>query len=283
MRFCRSVVLSLFVLGVVWGPASVPPLRAEEAELTTQDAQAQINIRALANTQSDVVGVGTAGDHVQVLSRSRGEEGWTWYRIKVLKSGISGWVRGDLIKVQSAAKPSAAKPSTASVPLVPPRVPASAKSAASPQPSEAKPVATKPEPLKSKPTEAAKPPQPAPSKSEPSEPSSATSASAESPSSTGTVVAFSTSTYAVRVFSEAGQLRMNLYNRKSQQVALKSGPVESKSSKTGTTYTYSGDGNSDLQVVVSVPLEGLPMLTAKALGESLQEQSEAVLQQPKTP
>lgn len=276
MGLRRSIALGIAAFSLVGLSMYGTPVRAEEGELAGQDAKAQINLRSLANTQANIVEAGKTGDRVQILGTSKASDGVVWYRVKMLKSGQLGWVRGDLIKVSgkvsskpkaattqkpapkstAASKQGAATPgkSTASVPLTPP-----------------KPAAT---PRKASPTAAA-PKAAEPTKSSAVEPK--TTENGASPEQTAAasqsvIVAFQTPTYAVRIFSEAGHLRLNLYNRKSQQLALDAVPVESKNSGTNTTYSYS----SDLKVTVAVPTQGTPTLTTVALGNTLQEQPENI-------
>jgi hypothetical protein len=85
-----------------------------------------------------------------------------------------------------------------------------------------------------------------------------------------TIVAFQTLTYAVRVFSESGQLKLNLYNRRTNRLALKGVPVEGKSAGDGTAYSY----GTESQVTILVPASGVPSLTASAFGDTLKEQAE---------
>ncbi len=294
MGFHRSALLSVMAVGFMTGAVLCRPVYAEEGELVAQEDKAQINVRSLANTQADIVAAGAVGDRVQILEHSVGNDALIWYRIKLLKSGEKGWIRGDLIKIlgrsapkasekpnseskssnladpkpSEAAKTGAAQPSAAPVPLTPPKFPASAKSSAPPAATAAKATV-----LPSKTPAAASPsnwggaematPKPAPT------PSSASVTALNS--STATIVSFQTSTYAVRVFSESGQLRLNLFNRKTKTIALSAVPVQSKSSGDGTTYSYQGD----VKVTVLMPASGQPTLSAVALGESLKEQSEA--------
>jgi Bacterial SH3 domain len=251
MSFHRFVILSLTILFTVV-PFGNLPVRAQEGELAAQDAQSQVNLRAEANTQSEIVAMGKVGDRVQILSTITTKDGQTWHRIKVLQSGIVGWVRGDLIKVLSASKTATPHKSVAkgsakvaskksvSAPLKPPKTVAKSST---PPPSKSTVV-------QHKVVENPAPP----------------GAQAIANSSVA-IVAFKTPNYAVRVFSEAGQLRMNLYNRKSQQVVLEAVPVESKNSGKTTTYSYS----SDLKVTVVVPANGTPTLTTVALGNTLEE------------
>lgn len=292
MSFHRSALLSVMAVSFMTGAVLCRPVYAEEGELIAQEDKAQINMRSLANTQADIVAAGAVGDRVQILEHSVGNDALIWYRVKLLKSGETGWIRGDLIKIlgsptQKAAKkpapqskssaPANPKPSEAvktsaappanPVPLTPPKPPASAKSSAPPAATAAKAtVLPSSKPTASPPSnwggaEMATPkPTPAPSAS----PATALN------SSVTTIVSFQTSTYAVRVFSELGQLRLNLFNRKTKAIALSAVPVQGKSSSDGTTYSYQGD----VKVTVVVPAAGQPTLSAVALGETLKEQSE---------
>ena len=56
-----------------------------------------------------------------------------------------------------------------------------------------------------------------------------------------TIAKFQTSKYAVRVYDDSGELRMNIYNRLINQVELKAAPVESTRSGQNTTYTSPSD------------------------------------------
>ncbi|MGB8702304.1 MAG: SH3 domain-containing protein [Thermosynechococcaceae cyanobacterium] len=284
MVFCRSAILIWGVIGLLTVSAWSLPVRAEEGELIAQDTKAQINVRSLANTEADIIAAGTVGDRVQVLGHSIGNDGLTWYHIKLNKSGQSGWIRGDLIKVFGTPKPQAAAKPAAPVPLTPPRLSASPKSIAPSQPNPPKQPTETPVPAKG-PSTTEKPPgtEPttaiAPKTTETPAPAAtpaATSATPATPTPTSettattTIVAFKTPTYAVRIFSEAGQLRLNLFNRKTNRLALKAVPVESKSAEEGTLYNY----GTDAKVTVVVPVSGQPTLIATALGETLKEAAE---------
>jgi Bacterial SH3 domain len=294
MGFHRSALLSVMAMGFMTGAVLCRPVYAEEGELIAQEDKAQINVRSLANTQADIVAAGAVGDRVQILEHSVGNDALIWYRVKLLKSGETGWIRGDLIKILgSSAQKAAEKPAPQSkssapahpkpseavktsatppanpVPLTPPKPPASVKSSAPPAVTAAKasvlpsskPTASPPSNWGGAETATPKPaPAPAPSAA----PVTALN------SSTTTIVSFQTSTYAVRVFSESGQLRLNLFNRKTKAIALSAVPVQGKSSSDGTTYSYQGD----VKVTILVPASGQPTLSAVALGETLKEQSE---------
>jgi uncharacterized protein YgiM (DUF1202 family) len=271
MDLRRSIALGIAAFSFAGLSMYGSPVLAEEGELAAQDANAQINLRSLANTQADIVEVGKSGDRVQILGTSKGNDGVVWYRVKMLKSGQLGWVRSDLIKVagKAATKPKAVatqKPSPKSTtaskkgaaptakaiaptPLTPPK--------ASATPGKAPSTAATPKPAKSAAVEP---------KTAENEPASEQTAAAPQ----SVIVSFQTPTYAVRIFSKAGHLRLNLFNRKSQQLALDAVPVESKNTGETTTYSY----RSDLKVTIVVPTEGTPTLTAVALGNTLQEQQE---------
>lgn len=287
MGFHRSALLSVMAVGFMTGAVLCRPVYAEEGELIAQEDKAQINVRSLANTQADIVAAGAVGDRVQILEHSVGNDALIWYRVKLLKSGEMGWIRGDLIKIlgspapKSAEKPAsspktsgqvaqktgeegkaAASPPDPPVPLTPPKPPASAKSAApsvtAAKPSvlpSSKPAASTPSSLGGAETPTSKP----------------SSAPAIALSASTTIVSFQTSTYAVRVFSDSGQLRLNLFNRKTKAIALSAVPVQSKNSGDGTTYSY----QSDVKITVLVPTSGQPTLSAVALGETLKEQPES--------
>jgi Bacterial SH3 domain len=250
MSFHRSVILSLVTLCTALTLSNLPVM-AQEGELAAQDAKSQVNLRSVANTQAEVVATGKVGDRVQILSTVTQKDGQTWYRVKVLPSGTVGWVRGDLIKVLGASKVTTPQKPTVKATLK--GVKKSASASLKPPKTVTKAMPAKSAVVQSKPVAI---------------PTPASDSAIATPSVV--ILAFKTPNYAVRVFSEAGQLRMNLYNRKSKQVVLEAVPVESKNSGKTTTYSYS----SDLKVTVVVPAKGTPTLTTVALGNTLQEEPE---------
>ncbi|MGB7413426.1 MAG: SH3 domain-containing protein [Thermosynechococcaceae cyanobacterium] len=80
-------------------PQPKPQAASNKAVLVTKEAKAQINVRTAANTTSDVIHAGKAGDAVQILTRQTGEGGFTWYKVKFPTAKVQGWVRGDFIKL----------------------------------------------------------------------------------------------------------------------------------------------------------------------------------------
>lgn len=86
-------------------------LEGQVAVLTAEDADAIINVRSLPTPESDPIGAGTVGDQV-ILGRSElAEDGYTWYYVTFEASSTVGWIRSDLLDIQSATEPTA--PSTA--------------------------------------------------------------------------------------------------------------------------------------------------------------------------
>ncbi|MCG9891149.1 MAG: SH3 domain-containing protein [Thermosynechococcaceae cyanobacterium MS004] len=283
MEFSRLARFSVLAITLISTGFCFPALAGEKGELIAEDAKAQINVRSLANTNADIVAAGAVGDRVEILEHSVGNEGLIWYRVR-LKSKQSGWVRGDLIKVLGSPAPKAkAKPTASPQPSAQGVSKSSAAKSNPVKPSAVKPSATKPTVALVRPTPPAspqsiappaKPPAPSPAASQPPSSSAAIAPSAlpaPSPASPTTLIAFQTPTFSVRVFAESGQLRLNLFNRKTQAVVLNAVPVQSKSTQEGTTYSY----QSDIKVTVLAPASGQPKLSATALGSTLEEQPEA--------
>lgn len=77
----------------------------KSAMLATREAGSPINIRTSASTSAPVQDVGYSGDAIQIQSSTQGEDGYVWYNVRSA-SGITGWVRGDLISNSPAANQS---------------------------------------------------------------------------------------------------------------------------------------------------------------------------------
>jgi uncharacterized protein YgiM (DUF1202 family) len=69
------------------------------ALLTASEPDSPINVRTSASTTSDVQTTGYAGDRIQIAERMEGEDGYTWYKVR-LESGNTGWVRSDFVSSQ---------------------------------------------------------------------------------------------------------------------------------------------------------------------------------------
>ena len=61
----------------------------------------QINVRSQPSTNAPAPSYGLPGDRVQVIQATRGADGYTWYYVEFPKSKTRGWVRGDLLIVDS--------------------------------------------------------------------------------------------------------------------------------------------------------------------------------------
>ena len=77
------------------GTTSINPPKS--ANLTAQQADAQINLRSRPTTESTAKGYGLVGDAVELLRATEGEGDFTWYYVKFDESGAEGWIRGDFI------------------------------------------------------------------------------------------------------------------------------------------------------------------------------------------
>lgn len=78
------------------------PAEAQPARLTSRNPGSAINVRTAPTTQAAAPSVGFAGDRVEILSQTRGADGFIWYRVR-FSSGVQGWVRGDFVMPLSAA------------------------------------------------------------------------------------------------------------------------------------------------------------------------------------
>ncbi|MBE7382085.1 MAG: SH3 domain-containing protein [Leptolyngbya sp. SIO1E4] len=74
----------------------------QEAILTAEQADAQINLRSQPTTQSSEKGFGLVGNSVQLLRSAEGEGGYIWYYVQFENSEAEGWIRGDFIDTEGA-------------------------------------------------------------------------------------------------------------------------------------------------------------------------------------
>jgi uncharacterized protein YgiM (DUF1202 family) len=79
---------------------------SKSAVLTSTEPAAPINVRDSASTTAAIAHVGYGGDRIQIIDTTKGEDGYTWYSVR-LESGEKGWVRGDFVG-QTAAGSTAA-------------------------------------------------------------------------------------------------------------------------------------------------------------------------------
>ncbi|NEQ43414.1 MAG: SH3 domain-containing protein [Leptolyngbya sp. SIOISBB] len=82
------------------GTAINPP---QSANLTAEQADAEINLRSQPTTESTSEGYGLVGDSVELLRATEGEGELTWYFVKFDQSGAEGWIRGDFIDTSGSS------------------------------------------------------------------------------------------------------------------------------------------------------------------------------------
>ena len=70
---------------------------AQNAILKANNPDSQINLRSAPTTNSRKLGYGLVGDSVTILERSRGSNGYTWYKVQFPRSKAMGWIRGDFV------------------------------------------------------------------------------------------------------------------------------------------------------------------------------------------
>jgi hypothetical protein len=73
---------------------------SDYAYLVSSDMRSPINVRDDASTRAYARHIGYAGDRVEVLDRSVGEDGYMWYFVRFTVSNATGWVRGDFISIE---------------------------------------------------------------------------------------------------------------------------------------------------------------------------------------
>lgn len=75
----------------------VQPTLSQPAVLSGANQNSTINVRFGPATFYNAVHRGGVGDRVEVLEQRAGEDGYTWYRVR-LQLMKEGWVRGDLVR-----------------------------------------------------------------------------------------------------------------------------------------------------------------------------------------
>lgn len=78
-------------------PSSVDSASAQNAILKANNPDSRINLRSAPTTNSRQLGYGLVGDSVNILERSRGSNGYTWYKVQFPRSQAIGWIRGDFV------------------------------------------------------------------------------------------------------------------------------------------------------------------------------------------
>ncbi|MBD2083035.1 peptidoglycan DD-metalloendopeptidase family protein [Leptolyngbya sp. FACHB-17] len=122
-RLSRSLVLFVLSLGVfVMLGWSRPSIAVQTGELFASNPSTQINVRTSPSTTAPLAGIAFPGDQVQILSTTQSRDGFTWYQMQSNRSGIVGWVRGDLVRPFGAVARRTVAPSiSAAQPVVAPQ------------------------------------------------------------------------------------------------------------------------------------------------------------------
>ncbi|WP_063800859.1 DUF2927 domain-containing protein [Mastigocoleus testarum] len=89
-------IASTTIGGTILGIA-ISSSDAQTAVLNSKNPTSQINLRLAPSTLSDAVDYGRSGDRVIIRNNTEGMDGFTWYYVKLQETGITGWVRGDLV------------------------------------------------------------------------------------------------------------------------------------------------------------------------------------------
>jgi len=61
----------------------------------------RINVRSQPSTSASSPSYGLSGDRVDILRETRGADGYPWYYVEFPRSGVRGWIRGDLVQPDS--------------------------------------------------------------------------------------------------------------------------------------------------------------------------------------
>jgi hypothetical protein len=76
---------------------------SNEAVLTANDPDSQINLRDTPSAAGKDLGYGVVGDRVQIIEQTT-SDWYIWYKARFARSGAVGWIRGDFVSVVSASK-----------------------------------------------------------------------------------------------------------------------------------------------------------------------------------
>lgn len=80
---------------------ALPALAQVEMGTLRGTPGSQINVRSQPSTSAPAPSYGIPGDRVQILRSTRGTDGYTWHYIEFPQSKTKGWVRGDLLMLDS--------------------------------------------------------------------------------------------------------------------------------------------------------------------------------------
>lgn len=100
-RFLLSLLAASTMSVMVGGVPAV----AQDGILRASDPQAQINLRQSPDPNSRSLGYGLVGDRVEILEQVPGADDYTWYRVRFYVSGAVGWIRNDFVQLTDVTAP----------------------------------------------------------------------------------------------------------------------------------------------------------------------------------
>jgi Protein of unknown function (DUF2927)/Bacterial SH3 domain len=117
-RVRQLVRRSIVLVGIATAVVSVSGFKSlstgtRSAELITSDRFSPINIRVRPSTRSKMMHYGFSGDRIEITGQQKGEDDRIWYKVKFVATGATGWVRSDLVRVDTNAQPIVASPTIA--------------------------------------------------------------------------------------------------------------------------------------------------------------------------
>ncbi|MGJ3251778.1 MAG: SH3 domain-containing protein [Elainellaceae cyanobacterium] len=222
------------------------PARADVGFITGSSPDVIVNVRQYPTTNANRVGEARVGDRVETLDSVEAGDGFRWYQVRLFSTGQTGWVRGDLICFQNCpVNPDSSNPSNPNtafqiisqirgdrLPQAESVLRQNSYSQIGSSQADGQYVVKRYQ-----------------------NPQNRTiirveylnglvaNASVENqgqtPAPNQTVVDFATRTYAVRVFRRNGQLQMNVYNNRANQLVVNAQPVQQSSASSGTRYVAS--------------------------------------------
>ncbi|MEP0871495.1 SH3 domain-containing protein [Trichocoleus desertorum AS-A10] len=80
---------------------ALPALAQAEMGTLRGTPGSQINVRSQPSTSAPAPSYGIPGDRVQILRSARGTDGYAWHYVEFSKSKVRGWVRNDLLMLDS--------------------------------------------------------------------------------------------------------------------------------------------------------------------------------------
>jgi hypothetical protein len=108
-RVRQLVHRSIVLVGIATAVVSVSGFKSlsigtRSAELMTSDRFSPINIRVRPSTRSKAMHYGFSGDLIEITGQQKGEDNRIWYKVKFATSGAVGWVRSDLVRIDTSSQ-----------------------------------------------------------------------------------------------------------------------------------------------------------------------------------